>query len=118
MKKYRILAVLWLVLNCVGTVTVVRTLMSPAPNETAVLFYFLLSSFLMLDLIGIIASILLIRGAEWARWFLGSYAVLLVVGSIGQVVESHSLSTLTVTYGIFAAVSAVILLMPRRYASA
>jgi hypothetical protein len=115
MKTYRILGILWLVVNCIATVTVVRTLLLPAPRTTQPLYYGLLASFLLLDLIGIVAGISLIRGAKWARWFLGLSAALLVFGSIVQVVVLRSWSMLTCAYGIFGLVSAVILLMPKRY---
>lgn len=118
MKTYRILGILWLVINCIATITVVRTLMLPAPETTQALYYCFLGSFLLLDLVGIVASISLIRGAKWARWFLGLYAIVLVVGSVAQGVEFRSWSMLTCVYGVFALVSAVILLMPRRYVAA
>jgi hypothetical protein len=118
MKIYRILGILWLVINCIATVTVVRTLMLPDPKVTQTLYYCFLGSFLLLDLVGIVASISLIRGAKWARWFLGLYAIVLVVGSIGRVVEFGQFSVLDVIYGFVALVSAVILLMPRRYVAA
>ena len=118
MKTYRILAVLWLVINCGGIVTLVSTLMMPPPEQAPTLYYLFLGSILMLDLVGIAASILLIRGARWARWFLGLNAALLVVGSVGQVVQFHSFSALTGIYGVFALVSAILLLMPRRYVAA
>jgi hypothetical protein len=99
MKTYRILGILWLVVNCVATVTVIRTLMMPPPNFTQVMYYGSLGSFLVLDLAGILASISLIRGAKWARWFLGLNAICLVFGFVGQVVELKSFSLFTTAYG-------------------
>jgi hypothetical protein len=118
MKTYRILGTLWLVQNCIGAVTVVRTLMLPAPKVAHELYYCFAASFLSLDLIGIVASISLIRGAKWARWFLGFNAIMLGAGSIGLVVKFGPVSVVNVIYGILALVSAVILLKPRRYVAA
>ncbi|HXT38612.1 MAG TPA: hypothetical protein VN887_01175 [Candidatus Angelobacter sp.] len=115
MKTYRILGVLWLVADCVGTVTIIRTLLLPAPMETRAVYYCTLGFILLLDLAGVVASISLIRGARWARWFLGVCAVLFVLGSTAEVLEFRSFSVLTGAYGAFALVSAVLLLMPRRY---
>ncbi|HXT12374.1 MAG TPA: hypothetical protein VN873_12490 [Candidatus Angelobacter sp.] len=121
MKTYRILAILWLIANSVAALTAVRTLMFPAPKVSGLvltLFYIFLGSLLLLDLVGIAASIFLICGATWARWFLGLGAVLYVCACIAQVVELRSLSMSTGAYGIFAFVSAVLLLMPKRYIAA
>jgi hypothetical protein len=115
MKTYRILGILWLVSSCIAAVTVTRALVSPPPKTVQVMYYCIAASFLLLDLVGIVAGISLIRGAKWARWFLGLSAVWLLLGSVGEVVEFGAIPILTAAYGIFWLVSAVLFLMPRRY---
>ena len=79
--------------------------------------WFVLAGFCLLDLAGIVASIFLYRGARWARWFIGLYAVFTVLSGIAYMVMARSLHTYTVCIGasvcVFATMSVVLLLLPK-----
>jgi hypothetical protein len=76
-----------------------------------------LAAFCLLDLAGVAASLFLFRGARWARWFIGLFAIFKMVCGIIYMVMAKSPHTYTVyiiaCVCVFAAVSVVLLLLPK-----
>jgi hypothetical protein len=113
MKPHRILGILWAVYCCYGSFNLLRTLLSFHPTPGQEVARYVLASFCLMNLAGIVASIFLFRGARWARWFVGLLAVFVVLGSIASILSQRSLPVWTIGPSVFALVSLVILFLPR-----
>jgi peptidoglycan/LPS O-acetylase OafA/YrhL len=115
MKTQRILGILWLVLF---TFTIGLWLWKFRPNpdmESGLAFHPL---GVLLSLFGAIASYYLIRGAQWARFAIGIVALALVALVISFMWKLGRWNEVDECFGIFALVSAAILLFPSRHAVA
>ena len=115
MKIHRILGILWLALCSFFGVSMLWQfcgfIFSDRPGISSGLFLAILLC--LLYLAGAVASIFLIRGAQWARRFIGLIAALSVIACIAQIVAFRSLSVWGGICGIFALVSVVLLFLPR-----
>jgi hypothetical protein len=115
MKTQRILGILWLALF---TFIIAFWLWKFATrtNMSSDLGFHTFAS--PVYLFGVIASFFLIRGAQWARIAIGIIALLFAVLVFWLFWKSWSWHGVDGCLGIFALVSAVILLFPRRHAVA
>jgi hypothetical protein len=118
MKRDRILGVLWAVFCSYGSFNLLREMLRLHPTDQPGLWvaWATLALFCLIDLAGIVASIFLFRGARWARWFVGLFAVFIVLSDIACIVLQRSLPVWTIfTIGpcVFALASLVILFLPR-----
>ena len=115
MKTHHILGALWLAYCSIFGGFILwqfgSFLFAPHPRITPGLFMAILIC--LLYLAGAVASIFLIRGARWARIFIGLIAVLSVIACIGQIVSFRSLSFWGGISGAFALVSVVLLFWPK-----
>ena len=75
--------------------------------------FYLATLICLLYLSGAVAGVFLFRGSTWARGFLGSVAVLIVMATIAQIV-SQGLPLLCGVVGILAVVSVVLLFVPSK----
>jgi hypothetical protein len=117
MKIYRTLGILWLLFCGYGCFNFLRDLLA-LPGTTGLWpVWFVLAGFSLLDLAGIVASIFLYRGARWARWFVGLFAVFTALCDIANMVMARSLHTYTVciiaSVFVFATASVVLLFLPK-----
>ena len=121
MKTYGILGILWLIFGCVNAFANISSILSviSVPNHVgSKVFHYmwLQGSILLLNGIVIVAGLFLTRGDAWARWFLGMFAVICFIAALARI--GISFSILYVVFGIFALISAVLLLKPRHDDSA
>ena len=79
----------------------------PQTNFYVAILCCLVSSF------AVVASCFLIRGARWARIFIGLFAMLLLLLSIVQIFQGMVLSVFDGICVVFALVSIVLLFLPR-----
>lgn len=117
MKTYGILGILWLIFGCFEAYANIRGILFvmplPAHVDSIVLHYLWLhGSILLLNFVVIMAGLFLARGDDWARWFLGMYAIICLIAAIAR--AGISFSIVYVVFGIFALISAVLLLKPRQ----
>jgi|ERR1035441_9364904 hypothetical protein len=115
MKTHRTLGILWLAFCIYNTIKMVWFLSQvvgvptfrPQPDFFVALLLCLVSLF------AVVASIFLIRGAKWARIFIGLFALLILLVSVVQVVQGRPFTLLDGIGAIFALVSVVLLFLPR-----
>ena len=72
-----------------------------------------LVGFCLIFLVGIVASIFLFRGANWARWFIIVLAMLETFYGITMIVQHRQFHIVSSIFSIFALVSLVLLFLPR-----
>ncbi|MCX6916327.1 MAG: hypothetical protein NT167_25340 [Verrucomicrobia bacterium] len=113
MKTYRILGILWFAFCCYACFNELRALLTIRPTAGLWPAVWVHAGFCLLFLAGMVASIGLFRSARWARWFVSSLAVFLVVSDIAYIVTTRSLPIWTVWLGVFAVGSLVLLFWPR-----
>ena len=84
MRTYRILGTLWLIFCGYGLFNDLKELLSVSfpSNEGLWQVRCVLATFCLLDLAGVAVSLFLVRGARWARWFIGLFAIFKVVCGI------------------------------------
>jgi hypothetical protein len=119
MKTYRILGTSWLIFCGYGFFNDLRELLALSFPSTKGLWpvQCVLVTLCLLDLVGVTASLFLFRGARWARWFIGLFAIFKVICGITYTVMAKSVHTYTVCViacvCVFATVSVVLLLLPK-----
>jgi len=118
MKTYRILGILWLALCSFMAFLLIWRLCQLIGFELTkfrpTLLFFKVLFMGLIYLAGVIVSIFLIRGARWARSFLGLFAVFNAILVIWSVVDDRPFSICWADgLGLFALVSAVLLFWPR-----
>ena len=114
MKTYRILGIIWLALCCYSVFNLLRALVELHPTAAGLwLAWSVLAGFSLVFLAGIVASIFLFRGANWARWFIVALAMFESVYGIIMMVRYRSFPVVSSVFCIFALVSLVLLLLPR-----
>jgi hypothetical protein len=113
MNRYRILGVLWVAFCCYACFNELRAVLAIHLTPGLWPAWCVLAGFCLLFLVGIVASLCLFRGARWARWFVGSLAVLLVLCDMAYMVTSRSLPSWAVCVCVFAIGSLVLLLLPK-----
>ncbi|HEV2695821.1 MAG TPA: hypothetical protein VG347_23230 [Verrucomicrobiae bacterium] len=117
MKTYGILGILWLILGCFDAFynisCILPALYEPVHAGSKVFHYMWFHGcVLLLNLAVIAAGLFLTRGVFWARWFLGSVAVVSFIAALAQI--GISFSSLQVMWGLFTLISAILLLKPRQ----
>ena len=114
MKTYRILGILWLANCCFCVFNLAKALLGLHKTPGGIWAAgSVLVALCLMYLAGIVASIFLFRGANWARWFIALVALLVAFGAFGTMVSQRSLPAWAVSSGVFAVVSLVLLLLPR-----
>jgi hypothetical protein len=120
MKTYGILGILWLIVGCCGAYVAIHgiiTLMMVSVHDPKWHGYLhWSSSMLLLNSVIIVTSMFLVRGAEWARWLLGSFAIVFIITALGH--DGFSFPIKRIISSIFLLVSAVLLLKPRQHDTA
>ncbi len=103
MKTHRILGTLWLLLCSYVGLSLLWQLSHSGSSSSATIVYVVIGCLLYLS--GALASIFLIRGARWARIFVGLVAALTMILLMIQGLHSFGI----VAVGIFALASVVLL---------
>ena len=116
---HKILGILWMAICgyfCVSlSLATYYIIKNTASNPDWVLF------FVLLNLVGTVASVSVFRGSRWGRMIVGVVALLIVTASVMEVFawfNSAPLSFVGITFDIFALASAGVLLFSRKYAMA
>ena len=113
MKTHHILGSLWLAF-C--SFIVAATLWHL--KQTHGIYLLLSIGICLAYLAGAVASLFLFRGAAWARIMIASLALLALFVCFAQFVAYKSPTIWTGVVGVFALVSVILLLFPRRYVAA
>ena len=119
MKTDGILGILWLIYGCCCAYANINhiILVMPAHFDSKLYHYvWWHGSVLLLNLVIIMASLFLTRGATWARWFIGMFATVFFIIFIGLI--GISFSVWNVICGLFGLISAILLLKPRQHEAA
>src|SRR2546427_8699365 len=111
MKAHRILGILWFALCCFTCFNMLRSF--PTIQPVAPFVWFVLVSYCLLNLAGVVASMFLFRGALWTRWILCLLAIFMAFVGIASIVTSGSLSIWNGVVCVFALVSPILLFLPR-----
>jgi hypothetical protein len=114
MKIHRFLGILWLALCCDSVFNLLRALLELHPSARGLwVAWSVLAGFCLVFLAGIVASIFLFRGANWARWFIVLLAMLESIYGITMIVRYRSFHLVNSVFFIVALVSLVLLFLPR-----
>jgi len=110
MKTYRILGILWLALCCYSAFNLLQALVEL--HRAAVSAWLVLAGFCLMYLLGIVASIFLFRGVNWARWFIVMLAILVMLSGITMMVK-YRFTVESSIFCVIGLVSLVLLFLPR-----
>ena len=116
MKTYRVLAILWVLLCSNAIFEVLWSLQHALTNPNFQAFPVLYTTVFvcLIYLTGIVASVCVFRGARWARWLLSCVAAIDALGNLHHVVRTESFLNRGGFFCMFAFISILILLLPRR----
>lgn len=124
-KIYRVLGILWVAFvlySITGTIRMWQAINSLQSSESRdfSFVYYVAGFYFLLDVLGILAAVFLIRnGATWARCFLVLYSLLLATASVVNLVRlGHFSLFYDGVYDLFYFASIVLLSVPRRYVGA
>jgi hypothetical protein len=111
--SFRILGTLWFAFCCYACFNEIRALMAIHPTAGLWPAVWVHAGFCLLFLAGMVASLFLFRSTRWARWFVGSLAVFLLVSDIAYIVTTRSFPTGAIFLGVLVIVSLALLFLSK-----
>ncbi len=113
-KKHRILGLLWLALCGYSVFNLLRAMQGLPPTAAGLgVAWSVLAGSCLMYLAGMVASVFLMRGANWARWYIAVLAVWEAFATAAFMVVSKSFHAWSVFCIVLAVVSLVLLFSPK-----